>query len=267
MVRESPSPVSPLCPTPVEPAEAACEASEDESVSPRPQSSPIAGQPMPIPQQRRKSAAWRGFNLKRQLSKVDMKLKHTFSTSEKRTSVFYAPEPLEISPNELTEDSDGDKASPDSEEIDTPEECTAEEETPATVVLAVGSLGSNVDKRVGFSAMRPDNLALVDEHGNPVRPPRHKKKVLDKRDQRLLSVPNIKFTKPEVPNMHDLRDVREQISTTSGNNPPPPQASFTGNLMRRFSKSQLCAVLPLLLHRFNTPFIFICLCLSTSLPV
>lgn len=263
MARESPSPVSPPCPTPVEPAEVASEVvSEDESVSPRPQASPIAGQPIAIPQTRRKSAAWRGFNLKRQLSKVDMKLKTTFSTSDKRTSVFYASE---VSPNDLTEDSDGDKLSPDSEEADAPglvgEECTAEEEIPTPVVevppvLNVGSLGSGSDKRVGFNATRPDNLALVDEHGNPVRPPRHKKKAPNKRDQRVLSVPDIKFTKPEIPNMHDLRDPKEQITTSGGGGnhhhhhhhhqqhqqQPPPQASFTGHLMRRFSKSQLCAV-------------------------
>lgn len=183
-----------------------------------------------------------------------MKLKTTFSGSDKRMSVFYCPEPLEISPNELT-DSDGDKLSPDADDMGSAEECVAEEETPTAVVevtppLIVGSLGTGSDRHVGFAAPppRPDNLPLVDEYGNPVPPPRHKKKLQEKRDQRLLSVPNIKFNKPEVPNMHDLRDGREQVTTTGSNHhhhhhpQPQQQASFTGNLMRRFSKCQLCAV-------------------------
>ncbi|XP_069687283.1 syntaxin-binding protein 5 isoform X2 [Periplaneta americana] len=74
---------------------------------------------------------------------------------------------------------------------------------------------------------RPVDLPLFDADGKPVRPPRResKKKSTEKRDGRLLSVPNIKFTRPD----HLLRDLRgkEDVSTN--------QPSF-GNLMRRLNK-------------------------------
>lgn len=94
----------------------------------------------------------------------------------------------------------------------------------------------------GGFVSRPLDLPLQDSNDRPFPPPRGKK-------NRLLSVPNIKpFTiapgtsatttgsvtsKPEV---RDLRSVNRSKSTKEGGQ----SASFAGNLMRRFSKYQLC---------------------------
>ncbi|CAG9815268.1 unnamed protein product [Phaedon cochleariae] len=222
---ESPFSFAP-CPTPVEQAREAleeeAEADEERSV--------------PIPQTRRKSSTWKkGFNLKRQLSKVDL-IKMRNPLKEKRGSVFYAEEVMDnveeiekSSPesddntvidltvkNEQTEDhNDLDSFSPDEE----PE-----------VPFLVGSLDAQGDYpnfRKMSSLPRPDNLDLTGEDGAPVRPPRQRKRRQEKRDQRLLSVPNIKFQRAEVQSFRDLRD-KEESAVVS------PQPSFTGNLMRRF---------------------------------
>lgn len=212
---------------------------------------------VPIPQStgRRKSSSWKGFNLKRQLSKVDMKIKNSGkSLKEKRNSIFYS----DASPNQDFDnvEEENSKSSPESEEntiIDNQarspkenknalDEYEGREEYSAEVQLMsdeeadshflVGSVGTQYEvttnRKVSFTC-RPDNLDLVDENGCPVRPPRHiKKKVPDKRDQRLLSVPNIKFQKPVLQAMCDLRDKEEKCETN--------QPTFAGNLMRRFSK-------------------------------
>lgn len=80
--------------------------------------------------------------------------------------------------------------------------------------------------------VRPDNLPLFEEDGGPTRPPRQKGKTKkeeaekrEQREQRLLSVPNIKYSKREQESVKDLR--RRQAT---------PTGSFAGNLMRRFSK-------------------------------
>lgn len=235
---ESPFSFAP-CPTPVEQA---CEAMEEEKA-------------VPIPQNRRKSSTWKAFNLKRQLSKVDIKIKNPLK--EKRNSIFYS----DASPGQdLTDNAEeAEKSSPDSDEntvidnqsvIDlsvvspkTPDEDQIKklnddfvepvqfspEEDPEVPFL-VGSLGTQYEypsRKVGFAA-RPDNLDLVDEDGIPVRPPRNRRRMQEKRDQRLLSVPNIKFQKPELQSYKDLRDKEDTVVS--------PQPSFTGNLMRRFSK-------------------------------
>lgn len=96
----------------------------------------------------------------------------------------------------------------------------------------VRSLANNVE---GARLSRPSELPLFDDNGQPIIPPRSKKK--DKRDQRLLSVPNIKFTRQE---SNKLRDLRARSEKEQG-------SSFAGNLMRRFSKYQLRGVLKLCL--------------------
>ncbi|KAF5302467.1 hypothetical protein FQR65_LT08557 [Abscondita terminalis] len=240
------SPESPYfpcpCPTPVEPAYEALE----------------VDQIVPITQAatRRRSSTWKAFNIKKQLSKVDLKLKSTFSGSdnikEKRNSIFYS----DTSPNPDIEDLE-EKSSPESEEntiienLGTnctinaeriPNEYESIEEFSADIQyipkdddnqqsLCVGSLESNhefsINKRVSLSG-RPDNLDLVDENGCPLRPPRRsRKKIPDKRDQRLLSVPNIKLQKPDLQHLKDLRCKQE--NQRSENAP-----SFAGSLMRRF---------------------------------
>ncbi|KAG5890560.1 hypothetical protein JTB14_028310 [Gonioctena quinquepunctata] len=236
---ESPFSFAP-CPTPVEQA---CEALEEEKA-------------VPIPQNRRKSSTWKGFNLKRQLSRVDIKLKNPLK--EKRGSIFYSDtspgqdlmdnlEETERSSPESDENTIIDNQSvidmtiknedqyvntnTDDNEIDhfSPEE---DFEEP----FLVGSLGNQTDYpefRKMSSITRPDNLDLQGEDDAPVRPPRYKKKQQqDKRDQRLLSVPNIKFQRPEVQNFKDLRDKGDTADVS-------PQPSFTGNLMRRFRDTRM----------------------------
>lgn len=218
------------CPTPVEQA---CEALEDDRTVPIPQAAT-----------RRKSSTWKSFNFKRQLSKVDIKVKKN-SLKEKRNSIFHC----DIYPNHV-EESEQVKSSPDSDEntlVDSQStinvstspkndqndqnkddsfeylsdsQLSPTEENPFPFV--VGSLDTQ-HKRVVF---RPENLEL-DEDNSPVRPPRGQKK---RQDQRLLSVPNIKFQRDAM--IRDLRD-KEDILVS-------PQPTFTGNLMRRFSKFQLC---------------------------
>lgn len=234
----------PLCPTP---DETASEATEEETAIPIPQ--PASN--------RRRSSAWKGFNFKRQLSKVDMKLKNTFSSGdhhhqhnkEKRNSIFYS----DISPSVDLEETP-EKSSPESDDETVIENATTtdsmqnlkpkqekqdsrelEEESPIEESFLVGSLGTHYEipagKRVGF-LNRPDNLDLVDENGYPIRPPRRKQRFPDKRDhQRLMSVPNIKFQRAE------LRDLRDKDDKDGGSSSNKEQQSFAGNLMRRFSKS------------------------------
>ncbi|XP_031337336.1 syntaxin-binding protein 5 isoform X1 [Photinus pyralis] len=243
------SPESPYfpcpCPTPVEPAYEALE--EDQAVS------------IPQANNRRRSSSWKTFNIKKQLSKVDLKLKSTFSGNEsvkdKRNSIFYS----DISPSPDVDDIE-EQSSPDTAEntiientvteLSSPEKpCEGSnsydsvEEFPADIEFVcneqtnesptvVGSLGSEneltLDAKTS-SVSRPDNLDLTDESGCPIRPPRRiKKKISDKRDQRLLSVPNVKLQKPDLQHLKDLRNKQETQSTN--------QPSFAGSLIRRFNK-------------------------------
>lgn len=95
----------------------------------------------------------------------------------------------------------------------------------------VRSLATNCE---GSRMSRPSELPLFDENGQPILPPRGKKK--DNRDKRLLSVPNIKFNRQESTKLKDLRARSEKDQGSS----------FAGNIIRRFSKYQLRAVLQLL---------------------
>lgn len=94
---------------------------------------------------------------------------------------------------------------------------------------------TNVGQVEGGRASRPSRLDLDNEPdeygGGPQRPPRHHKKHhSEKRNERLLSVPNLKSSG----NMKDLRS-KSGRSETSG-----VGSKFAGNLMRRLSKYQLC---------------------------
>ncbi|XP_052754855.1 syntaxin-binding protein 5 isoform X3 [Galleria mellonella] len=231
---------------------------------------------------RRKSTSWKTFNLKRQLSKVDLKFKAAFATpaennleevAEKSNSQFYC-EPIER--HETSEsaaespdgDDDGDRsrlASPlrvcsdvfermhrelqDKRTADTYDRMHRElherwhdkegREGESADGDGEGEAERGPSPLAGAEperAARPDNLPLFDDRPDarpdepderPARPPRRSKP--DKRDQRLLSVPNIKFSKQE-----GARERRK---------PPAPQsASFAGNLMRRFRQcvARLC---------------------------
>lgn len=189
---------------------------------------------------RRKSSTWNRFNLKRQLSKVDMKLKSTFSTAdnpkEKQSSVFYS-DPF---PNLELENLD-DNTSPYSDEktiVDSRRHAEAGDELAGDGELSPEEEGEEIhfgsldisNARKNSFVLRPHILDLADDDVCPVPPPRHvKKKKQERRDQRLLSVPNIKFQKGEMQFYRDLRDKEDLIVS--------PQQSFSTNLMRRFSKS------------------------------
>lgn len=194
------------CSTPIEQA---CEAMEEDR-----------------PPARRKSSTWKNFNLKRQLSRVDIKIKNPLK--DKRNSVFYPPEESPTSEEGVeTPDSEENTIVLDEQIDDSNELQFSADEECTTPPFSVGSL-PETQKRVAF-VERPDNLELLDDDGSPVRPPRGRKKVAEKRDQRLLSVPNIKYHKSDDRQcLKDLRDKEEVIVS--------PQPSFTGNLMRRLSK-------------------------------
>ncbi|XP_055371127.1 syntaxin-binding protein 5 isoform X1 [Condylostylus longicornis] len=87
-------------------------------------------------------------------------------------------------------------------------------------------LAKSISNTEGSKLSRPSDLPLFDQYGEgneynnkPSVPPRIKKK--DKREQRLRSVPNIKYA------VRDLRGRTEKQDPTS---------SFAGNLMRRLNK-------------------------------
>lgn len=262
---------------------------------------PPARSPCSDQGRRRSSHPWKGFSLKKQLSRVDQKFKHTFSAAsqssnapcstshnkDKRSSVFYYSSsdmpctpfvvtPIEIeSPPPEPSDENGCK------EVGMPDCTKAQPQNDFTVC---GTMGSNVDAQdpehgeelaeqesmcsqvslnpavdsrsgnpetdeytshteppspmqddakefeesvVTKKVSRPVDLPLFDTDGKPLRPPRResKKKSVEKRDGRLLSVPNIKCSRPD----HLLHDLRGKEDASLN------QPSF-GNLMRRLSK-------------------------------
>lgn len=181
----------------------------------------------PTKADRRTSSTWKGFSLKKQLSRVDMKLKHTFSapaeksSSGKRSSVFYSGSNL-VSPAEK----DSGNSSP--EVSNSPES----EELPSIVLSK--ETGDEGVEGGGGSVVRPTELPLVDTYGHPIRPPRKDRKRVsvdqktpnNRSDTRLLSVPNIKYS-------HGLRDLRrkEAMKQTNQNN------QAFGPIIRKISKS------------------------------
>ncbi|BES93882.1 LLGL2 [Nesidiocoris tenuis] len=100
------------------------------------------------------------FNLKKQLSRVDIKLKFQPRNNKRSNSVFYADNIADESPTSL---------SPDEEIVPVIKEPELTDERPE----------------------RPSELPLFEERPTP--PPRKEKKEPSKRDARLLSVPNIKY--------------------------------------------------------------------------
>lgn len=243
-------------------------------------------------QSRRKSSSWKGF--KRQLSKVDMKLKKTFGEGRKG-SIFYAPtdgtplSPVEISPDTVSSSTPTDTDKSDymedldkddlemSDDSDTNTNTNSDQESePRSLSQSQSNSNQNIAeqscprnipdfppridgrkartmsqpafpaqslKKVDFNEeimiktsfstvdggrlSRPSDLPLQDNSDRPNPPPRTKRK--DNRNQRLLSVPNIKYVRQDAAGMQDLRSRSNK-----------DQASFAGNIMRRFSKYQLC---------------------------
>ncbi|KAG5305778.1 STXB5 protein, partial [Acromyrmex insinuator] len=206
-----------------------------------------------------KSQGWKGFSLKRQLSKVDLKIKNTFTpssvssqngssssglmqvpqcqqissdTGSQKSSTFYcnieAASTSSLSPVE----------SVDSESSLSPESQSPGRESPQTddkkqEIQEARSSTENENEKTIMSndnivakteAVRPMNLSLPEHEAKPPRLRYIAKIKQAKREGRLLSVPNLKFSKNET----TVCDLRCEESATS--------ESFTGNLIRRFSK-------------------------------
>ncbi|KAG5322068.1 STXB5 protein, partial [Acromyrmex heyeri] len=206
-----------------------------------------------------KSQGWKGFSLKRQLSKVDLKIKNTFTpssvssqngssssglmqvpqcqqissdTGSQKSSTFYcnieAASTSSLSPVE----------SVDSESSLSPESQSPGRESPQTddkkqEIQEARSPTENENEKMIMSndnivakteAVRPMNLSLPEHEAKPPRLRYIAKIKQAKREGRLLSVPNLKFSKNET----TVCDLRCEESATS--------ESFTGNLIRRFSK-------------------------------
>ncbi|KAF7402565.1 hypothetical protein HZH66_004832 [Vespula vulgaris] len=201
-----------------------------------------------------KNHGWKGFRLKRQLSKVDLKIKNTFASSlvssqngqvgsesapQKSSSVFYCnvnESSRVLSPVESLETEEDESAScanplaRESPQASCPHDtknADAETERQSGGVERNEPVerthAANVTSTM---AARPLELSL---HEND-RKPRLKRIVMgiqSKREGRLLSVPNLKYQKTDGSTVCDLR---------CEDNTAPVADSFTGNLIRRFSK-------------------------------
>ncbi|XP_060813157.1 syntaxin-binding protein 5 isoform X1 [Bombus pascuorum] len=198
-----------------------------------------------------KNHGWKGFSLKRQLSKVDLKIKSTFTptlvtsqngvgtdSSSQKSSVFYCniPEnasslsPVENTVSESSLSSEGSIPGRESPLNDDKKRNNQEAKSPVIEgdktksILRFSTDNENVIEK--SDAVRPVNLTLAESC--EMKPPRLMKIVKmkqAKREGRLLSVPNLKFAKND-PAICDLRC--EETNTAS--------ESFTCNLIRRFSR-------------------------------
>lgn len=264
---------------------------------------------------RRKSASshWQKLNIKRRLSKVNMKISSTF---DKRGFFSGATDGTPLSPVEMSPESISNSVTPDTDtdimaelekeihqNINEMESKTAspinppesgsnsdQESEPKTVrearpqrhwsklklksILSSGAAGGGetrsteyqkkqrtisqpqvmLNKRVDFTdeselkssplsnadgsgggvAMRPSELELFDENGQPMPPLRQMKKY---KRNRMLSVPNISFTNKDAAKLKDLRSRVEKDQTAGPSlGATSTAAIFAGHLMRRFSK-------------------------------
>ncbi|XP_076224180.1 syntaxin-binding protein tomosyn isoform X4 [Nomia melanderi] len=192
-----------------------------------------------------KNHGWKGFSLKRQLSKVDLKIKSTFTptlvtsqngvgtdSSSQKSSVFYCNvnesasslSPVESIESESPVSSEGSIPGRDSPLNDDKKRTVQDAKSPVVVEGENNSKSSRAHNEAAPStvpsAVRPVNLTLPE-------PPRLKKIVKmkqAKREGRLLSVPNLKLPKND-PTICDLR-CEDNTATES----------FTCNLIRRFSR-------------------------------
>ncbi|XP_065223796.1 syntaxin-binding protein 5 isoform X3 [Planococcus citri] len=174
--------------------------------------------------ERRTSHSWKGFKFKKQLSKVDLKIKNTFSTADKSSkknssSVFH------VNANAAATNQQQQPV------LDVPSEQSPEDES---LVSDDGHLPEIREPSASESKLneqcdmpnRPTDLNLFETDDKPNRPERRrdrKRFSLEKqipRDTRLLSVPNIKY-------QHVGKDTKK---SKSSNNP-----AFLG-LIRRLNK-------------------------------
>ncbi|GBP86145.1 hypothetical protein EVAR_62307_1 [Eumeta japonica] len=208
---------------------------------------------------RRKSTSWKGFNLKRQLSKVDLKLKAAFVTAapddpegDDDVASPARPDPFERMHRELHERSacavPGSTVAPASAEpVHTPAPASEADDVYERIHRELQERWQERERdESGEPPPRPDNLPLFEEEEcRPVRPPRHRPatRADDRRDQRLLSVPNIKYNKSNTATAaHEVARKRSAGSGAFAGTAAAVGAgsgtggSFAGNLMRRFSK-------------------------------
>ncbi|KYN17887.1 Syntaxin-binding protein 5 [Trachymyrmex cornetzi] len=210
-----------------------------------------------------KSQGWKGFSLKRQLSKVDLKIKNTFTPSSvsSQNGVLSSSSGLMQVPQcqQISSDTGSQKSSTfycninevastscslspvesiDSESSLSPESQSPGRESPQTddkkqEIQEARSPTENENEKTIISndnigakteAVRPMNLSLPEHETKPPRLRYIAKIKQAKREGRLLSVPNLKFSKNET----TVCDLRCEESATS--------ESFTGNLIRRFNQ-------------------------------
>ncbi|XP_013102649.1 syntaxin-binding protein 5 isoform X1 [Stomoxys calcitrans] len=208
---------------------------------------------------RRKSMSWKTFNLKRQLSKVNMKIGLNMGgdseATPKSTSVFYTQ-------TECSGENSDD--SPPKDPIAMGVECResmtetnlreALEAAGDSGNVGEGDSGSDVppplpSRRVDFTSdseggqqsTRPNNLPISSTAGGgdpnvpPPRPPRQKLK--EKRDQRLLSVPNIKYQVREARLRPNRNDSSPSLGAAGGNAVTKKSQKLDGSFSRSRSSS------------------------------
>lgn len=214
----------------------------------------------------RKSSSWKG--LKNQLSRVEMKIKSTFTepfAKERKGSVIFYQSatdgtlhsPVELSPVSVESGS----SSPDQDEHVEKEKT----EKLSDLIKNIEELGSECDnvaskatnssavagcekkestaKRVDFKEepnKKVSTMSTLEGAGSsrptelpfgdaPIRPPRTKKDG-SKRLERLLSVPNLNLNRQDQTRLFNLRKTSNVVDQKSNKN--------KGNLLRRFSKYQ-----------------------------
>lgn len=191
---------------------------------------------------RKASQTWKGFSLKKQLNRV--KKNPLLPNRDKTPSACLSNN---VSPNdEFTEHRKETDLPEDEWTIVESSSHNANSEKCAENILRTSDDtggGDSAEDGKGIESKfarlnRPADLPLFESDGRPVRPPRlhqsgQKKKSgseRDKRDTRLLSVPNVKHQKQDQLSLRDLR--RKQQSTGT-------QPSFGNLLIRHFSKWRL----------------------------
>ncbi|XP_017888549.1 syntaxin-binding protein 5 isoform X3 [Ceratina calcarata] len=199
-----------------------------------------------------KNHGWKkGFSLKRQLSKVDLKIKSTFTPTlvtsqngvgtDQKSSVFYCN--VNETASSLSPVDSSTEASPSSEGTtllgresplnDERKRINQEAKSPMNEGDVNASRWLPIAESVisKSDAVRPVNLTLnATTAENELKPPRLRKIVKMKQqakrsEGRLLSAPNLKFNKNDAM----ICDLRCEETSTA------PE-SFTGNLIRRFSR-------------------------------
>lgn len=199
---------------------------------------------IPTTQCRRKSSAWKPLNIKRRLSKVDLKIKSTFSSDRKRGSVFL-PRPSSPHSDEYNSD---DNTIVENAIFNVPTPSTNNTSNTSTNSNSNMNSSEHLDEVAGVP--RPTQLNLNQEDDLPLKPPRFRRK---DQFQRLMSVPNIKLQRNDLSKLRDLREAANHVSPpgiaagasglAGGGGTGKPERekdkaehSFAGNLMRRFSR-------------------------------